>query len=113
MGCLQAGGLSQKPFEISGNYCKHLENFSRWQILHRTKETNLGTRALTGSGTKPRTREKNNEYPIDDSSGIAFGWRLADVALQFGLGILSGRRSGIGSSYYVGARAIQRKNRVV
>jgi len=59
----------------------------------------------------PHKGEKN-EYSIDDHFGFAAGWCFANLALQFGLGILSGWRSWIGSPDYVGFPTFQRKDRL-
>ena len=56
-------------------------------------------------------REKN-EHAIDDYSGLAAGWCVADLAVQFRLGILSGRRSRVGSLDYLGRLTLQWKDRL-
>src|SRR5487761_2277306 len=69
-----------------------LENFSAFAHILLLKQS-APPQALTVVGFRPH-RERKHEYLIDDHSGIAVSRQFAHVAVQLGLGLLSGRRTG-------------------
>jgi hypothetical protein len=86
-----------------------LENFSSLAHILPLKQ---GARlhALTVVGFTHR--ERNDEYLIDDHSGIALSWKFAHVAVQLGLGLLSGRRTRSHSGGGFGSTVVSRVDRL-
>jgi len=89
-----------------------LGNFSSLANSARSKGNKLSDAPSNNQWDLSTQGRENNEYRVDDYSGVAAGWRLANLALQLGLGILSGQRSWVGSPDYLGFLALQWKDRL-